>query len=102
MNFNIGTVLGIALIIFGLIAFTKGDISAIYGYKAQLNGIPKEDMPSVSKKLGLWVIVMGIGCALLPNLNTITGSGKGFIIGVIIIAIGYLGFIFTIKKHNAH
>lgn len=77
MNLNIGTVLGIALIIFGLIAFIKGDISAIYGYKAQLNGIPKEDMPAVSKKLGLCVILMGIGCTLLPSLNAITGSGKG-------------------------
>ncbi len=99
-DISIGAVLGIILIIFGVIAIVKGDISAIYKYTPHYQYVPEAEKRLFAKNLGIGVILMGVGCISLSYLNDLTNTGSAFWIGIIIIVVGYAKFMLTIRKFN--
>lgn len=99
-NINLGTVIAAALFVVGVLTIKNNDISLIYRIRYKYQFVDEESKSECAKDLGLSVIIMAIGCLLLGYLNTITGMDNAFWIGIVIIALGYIKLMLSIRKIN--
>ncbi len=97
LGISFGTVIAIALFIVGVITIKNKDISLVYRLRYKYQFVDEASKAECSKDLGLSLIIMAIGCLILPYLNNIPNA---FWIGVIIIVLGYIKLMLTIKKIN--
>ena len=99
LGLNVGIIIGIALIVVGILTITKDDISLIYRIRYKYNFIDENSKHLCAKNLGISVIVMGIGCILLPILGN-SGIKYAFWLAIIVIALGYILLMRAIRQIN--
>jgi len=97
MGINIGTIIGVALLVVGVMTIKNKDISLIYRIRYKYQFVDESSRSECSKDLGISVIIMAAGCLMLPYLSKIPNA---YLIGVVIIVIGYIKLMLTIKKIN--
>ncbi|MBE6009008.1 MAG: hypothetical protein E7235_07405 [Lachnospiraceae bacterium] len=97
LGIQLGTILGVALLVVGIMTIKNKDISLIYRMRYKYQFVDENSKAECSKDLGLSVIIMAVGCLMLPYLGKISNA---YWIGVIIILLGYIKLMLTIKKIN--